>query len=159
MTNHNDASHSSFRERVHALVGHSAWRDSVGGGSPYRNGIPADHMIAAALSFGRAHKDDIGPDIAFDMATGSAGHYGRVCAALGKALAGDRSVLVRRNRAYLGHVSMAAYHVVLGRPCPSVPDGVKEDDWRDLVAAGAYVLERMAEDALSLAARKSRWAA
>lgn len=159
MTISSDVSHASFRERVHALVGHTTWRESSGGGARYRNGIPGDHMIAAALSFGRAHAEDIGPDIAFDIATGRAGHYGRVCAALGKALGRDRSVLVRRNRACLGHVSMAAYHVVMGTPCPAMPAGMAEADWRNLVAAGACVLERMAEDALALAARKARFAA
>lgn len=146
----------TFRERVYALAGHSTYREPTGGGTTHLRAIPADHMIAAALSFGRRSPDDVGVDVAIDMATGIAGHYGRVCAALGRALSADRSALVRRNRQRLGHVAMAAYSVVLGRACPPCPDGVTDDDWGDLVAAGALVLERLAEDALSLAARRAR---
>jgi hypothetical protein len=146
----------TFRERVYALAGHSTYREPTGGGTTHLRAIPTDHMIAAALSFGRRNPNDVGPDIAIDMATGIAGHYGRVCAALGRALSADRSALVRRNRQHIGHVAMAAYSVVLGRACPGAPDGVGEDDWGDLVAAGALVLERLAEDALALAARRAR---
>ncbi|NID14359.1 hypothetical protein [Luteibacter yeojuensis] len=157
----------TFRERVFALAGHSTYREPTGGGTTHLRAIPADHMIAAALSFGRRSvrnssgvfvpdANDVGPDIAIDMATGIAGHYGRVCAALGRALSADRSALVRRNRQHIGHVAMAAYSVVLGRACPPCPDGVTDEDWGDLVAAGALVLERLAEDALSLAARRAR---
>ncbi|WP_426287502.1 hypothetical protein [Luteibacter sp. E-22] len=146
----------TFRERVYALAGHGTWREPTGGGTTHLRAIPTDHMIAAALSFGRANPADVGPDIAIDMATGIAGHYGRVCAALGRALSADRSALVRRNRQRIGHVAMAAYSVVLGRACPGAPVGVNEEDWGDLVAAGALVLERLAEDALALAARRAR---
>lgn len=149
----------TFRERVYALAGHSTWREPTGGGTSHLRAIPADHMIAAALSFGRRNANDVGPDIAIDMATGIAGHYGRVCAALGRALAGDRSALVRRHRQIIGHVAMAAYSVVLGRACPPCPDGVTDDDWGDLVAGAALALETLAEDALALAARRNRRAA
>jgi len=146
----------TFRERVFALAGHGTWREPTGGGTTHLRAIPADHMIAAALSFGRRSPDDVGVDVAIDMATGIAGHYGKVCHALGRALAGDRSALVRRHRQHIGHVTMAAYSVVLGRACPGAPDGVADEDWGDLVAAGALVLETLAEDALALAARRAR---
>jgi hypothetical protein len=154
-----DTSRPSFRERVFALAGHGTWREPTNAGTSHIRSMPADHMIAAALSFGRRSPQDIGPDIAIDMATGRAGNYGKVCAALGRALNGDRSALVKRNRANIGHVTMAAYHVVLGRACPGAPDGVSESDWGDLVAAAAHVLEQLAEDALQLAARRARRAA
>lgn len=116
-------------------------------------------MIAVALSFGRCSPGDIGPDIAIDVATGIAGHYVRACAALWRALGADRSRLVRRNRARIGHVSMGAYSVVLGRACPPAPDCIDDGGRRDLVAGGARVLEQLAEDALSLGARTARRAA
>lgn len=152
-------SRPTFRERVFALAGHSTWREPTGAGTSHLRAIPADHMVAAALSFGRRAPDDIGPDVAIDMATQRPGNRLKVCAALGKALAGDRSVLVRRNKAHIAHVARAAYFVVMGQAPSAAPDGVSEADWRDLVAAGAYVLETLAEDALSLAARRARRAA
>jgi hypothetical protein len=152
-------SRPSFRERVYALAGHTTWREPTGAGTSHLRAIPADHMVAAALSFGRRNPQDVGPDIAMDIATGLPGHRRPVCAALGKALAGDRSVLVRRNQGYIAHVALAAYWAVLGRPVPDAPDGIAAEDWGDLVAAGALVLERLAEDALALAGRRNRRAA
>jgi hypothetical protein len=149
----------TFRERVFALAGHSTWREPTGGGTSHLRAIPADHMIAAALSFGRRNPKDVGPDIAMDMATGLAGHRRPVCAALGKAMAGDRSVLVRRNQGYIAHVALAAYWLVMGQGLREAPDGIADDDWKDLVAAGALILETLAEDALALAARRNRRAA
>lgn len=159
MTTFEAHSRPTFRERVYALAGHSTWREPTGAGTTHLRAIPADHMVAAALSFGRRSPADVGPDIAMDMATGRAGHCRPVCAALGKALAGDRSALVRRNRAYIAHVAMASYGVVMGRGLAPPPDGVADADWRDLVAAGACVLEQLAEDALALSGRRARRAA
>lgn len=166
MTTFEAHSRPTFRERVYALAGHSTWREPTGAGTSHLRNIPADHMIAAALSFGRAHLPngrpdmrDIGPDMAMDLATGRAGNYARICEALGRALAGDRSVLVRRHRPYIAVVAMAAYNAVMGRAHTPRPHDVNADDWNDLVAAAAYVLETMAEDALALAARRNRRAA
>ncbi|QQP96526.1 hypothetical protein [Lysobacter enzymogenes] len=151
-------SRPSFRERVYALAGHSTWREPAQGSSAQRP-IPTDHLIAAALAFGRDGKDDIGPDIAFDMATGRMGHHQRVCAALGAALAGARSRVVARNRPYIAVAAWAGYCAVLGQGVPPRPDGCNEQDWGDLVAAAALSLERMAEDALARAGRNARRAA
>jgi len=156
----------TFRERVYALAGHTTWREPTGAGTSHLRAIPADHMVAAALSFGRRtlpngrpDPNDIGPDIAADLATGRAGNYARVCEALGRALSADRSVMVRRHRPYVAVVAMAGYNALMGRAMPPRPHDVNEDDWNDLVAAAAYVLETLAEDALALAARRARKAA
>lgn len=146
----------TFRERVMALAGHSTWREPAGGHSTAVRQIPSDHLVAAALSFGRRGQDDIGPDIAVDMATGRMGHKARVCEALGKAMAADRARLVQRNRPVIGVIAWAAYCTVLGLPPVPRPLCVREDDWGDLVAAGALILERLAEDALALAGRRAR---
>jgi hypothetical protein len=149
----------TFRERVMALAGHSTWREPVGGHSTTMRQIPTDHLVAAALSFGRRGANDIGPDIAFDMATGRMGHKARVCEALGRAMAADRSRMVQRNRPVIGVIAWAAYCAVLGLPAVPRPQCVHEGDWGDLVAAGALILERLAEDALALAGRRARAAA
>jgi len=159
MTTFDASSKPSFRERVHALAGHTTWREPTGAGTTHLRSIPSDHMIAAALSFGRRDANDIGPDIAYDRATGHMGHKNRVCAALGKAMAADRSRLVQRNRAYIGVVAWAAYCIVVELPAVPKPEAVRDGDWADLVAAAAYILETLAEDALSLAARRNKRAA
>lgn len=159
---HEAGSRPSFRERVHMLVGHTTWREPAQGSSAQRP-IPTDHMIAAALSFGREGPDDIGPDIAFDMATGRMGHHRRVCETLGVALLrGVREQNqgeANRLRPYVAVVAWASYCAVVGAGQPPKPDGCRQDDWHDWVAAGALVLERLAEDALSAAVRRARRAA
>lgn len=150
-----------FRERVMALAGHSTFREPmrVGGSADARRSIPSDHLVAAALSFGRQGGDDIGPDIAFDMATGRRGHARRVCTALGVALAGDRSRLVRRCRPWLAIAAASGYGLLVdGQQYPR-PKDCSDDDWLDLVAASAAILEQLAEGALSLAAQRAQRAA
>jgi hypothetical protein len=150
----------SFIERVYALAGQGAWREpGTASGTSHLRNVPTAHMVAAALSFGRQGRDDVGPDIAIDIATGLPGHRVVICAALGKALAGDRSALVRRNRAYIAHAAAAAYTAAMGQPQRLPPDGVDLDDWCDLVAAGAHVLEVLADEALRRAERRHRRAA
>jgi hypothetical protein len=127
-------SRPTFRERVHALAGHSTWREPSHPGSvDARRTIPTDHLIAAALSFGRRGPDDIGPDIAYDIATGRMGHHRRVCLALGRALAGDRGAIVRRNQAFIAVVAWAGYSAVVGLGAVPKPAGCTQDDWDALV--------------------------
>lgn len=159
-TTHEAGSRPTFRERVHALAGHSTWREPTGAGTSHLRAIPSDHLIAAALSFGRRDPSDIGPDIAMDMATGVAGHWRTVCERLGGLLAADRGAACRRVAPYAAHAAIAAYNaVVRGWQVPSEPDGVRRDDWHTVVLFGCLLLERMAEDALALAERKHRRAA
>lgn len=163
---HEARSVPTFRERVHALAGHGTWREPSGGHSSEQRQIPTDHLISAALSFGRRNPRDIGPDIAIDMATGRPGHYLRVCEWLGRELRdgrpakADRSSPYRRSRAWVGHVSVTAYNaIVRGYSVPPAPDGCREDDWTELVLFACLLLEYAAEDALALAARRYRRAA
>lgn len=87
------------------------------------------------------------------------GHKNRVCAALGNALGRDRSRLIYRNKPYIGNVAWAAYCVVIGMPPVPKPNSMDAEDWADLVAGGASILECLAEDALTLAARRNNRAA
>lgn len=152
-----DTSRPSFAERVFALAGHGSWRDPVGSSARHLRAIPTDHLIAAALSYGRDGPRDIGPDIAIDMATGVAGHWRTICERLGAILAGDRSAACRRLRPHAAHAALAAYNaVVRGLRVPDEPDDVRRDDWQEAVLFGCLLLERMAEDALARAARKYR---
>jgi hypothetical protein len=150
-------SRPTFRERVAALVGHGTWREPSDGGRTAERQIPADHLVAAALSFGKRGEGDIGPDIAFDMATGRTGHYVRVIAWLGRTMAGERSAAVMKNRAHIGMAATLAYRAtVLGEKAPPPPEGVTEPHWQELLLFGCLLLEYAAEDALALAERKHR---
>lgn len=146
-----------FRERVFALAGHTTFREPASGRSNEARAIPADHLIAAALSFGRTSVDDIGPDIAFDMATGRPGHARKVVLWLGRILARDRTASCTRLRPSAALCAAFAYGAVVeGRPVPPAPQGVAERDWGEVMLFACLLLERAAEDALALAARKAR---
>lgn len=154
---HEPRSPTPFRERVLALAGHSTWREGGGSRSTAGKPIPADHMIAGALSFGRSAPGDIGPDIAFDMAVGRTGHAERVCRWLGPMLAADRARATERTRQWHGWIAVIAYRaVVLGEPVPPAPSGARTEDWAEVVIFAGLLLETAAEDALALAARRSR---
>lgn len=160
---HEPRSRPSFRERVHMLAGRSTWREPVGGHATAAKPIPADHLVAAALAFGRVNPGDIGPDIAFDMATGRPGHQRRVCEWLGRQLAteaqhrGGRVTALRRLQPWCAHYAVWAYNAtVQGWHCPPPPEGVATQDHGEALLFGCLLLERAAEDALALAARRAR---
>jgi hypothetical protein len=147
----------SFRERVHSLAGRTTYREPMGGYGTTASQIPSDHIIAAALSFGRRDRGDIGPDIAFDIATGRPGHYRQVCAWLGRQIIGDRTASVARMRPWAAHVSVASYNaVVRGWHVPEAPIGATAKDWGSAVILGCLLLQYAADDALALAARRNR---
>lgn len=160
---HEARSVPTFRERVHALAGHGTWREPAQGSSEQRQ-IPTDHIIAAALSFGRRtlhngkpDRADIGPDIAIDMATGRPGHYLRVCEWAGRQIAADRGAPARRAKPWAAHVAVSAYNaLVRGYSVPPAPEGFRDDDWAELVLFACLLLEYAAEDALALAGRRHR---
>lgn len=156
MTTFETHSRPTFRERVHALAGHSTFREPASGSTAQRQ-IPSDHLIAAALSFGRRNPRDIGPDIAIDMATGVAGNWRAVCEWAGRAVASDRSAAAVRAKPWAAHVAVSAYNaLVRGYAVPPAPDGVAAKDWGELVLFACLLLEYAAEDALALAARRHR---
>lgn len=149
-----------FAERVYALAGHGTFREPVGGRSTEAKPVPADHIIAAALSFGRTGPGDVGPDIAFDLATGRPGHQRRVVLWLGRLLSRDQSRSCRRTKPHAALCAAFAYGaVVRGLPVPPAPHGVSDADWGEVMLFACLLLERAAEDALAEAARRHRHAA
>lgn len=154
---HEPRSPSPFRERVLALAGHSTWREGGGSRSTEQKPVPADHMVAGALSFGRVGPHDVGPDIAFDLAMRRTGHSERVLRWLGPMLRADRSRAAERTRQWHGWIAVVAYRAaVLGEAPPPEPAGVSRADYGEMVLFAALLLETAAEDALALAARRAR---
>lgn len=150
-------SRPTFRERVYALAGHSTWREPVGSFTSQASQIPSDHLVAAALAFGRRNPRDIGPDIAFDIVTGRPGHYLRCCEWAGRAIAHDRGAPARRALPWAGVIAVTAYNaLVRGYSVPPCPAGLAEKDWQELVLFACLLLDYAAEDALALAARRNR---
>jgi hypothetical protein len=148
-----------FRERVMALAGRGGVCEPTAGGGSVRGTVPPDHMVAAALAFGRRDRADVGPDIAMAMATGRLGeaHTLRVLRWLGGLLAGDRSAACRRLRPWAGHYALWAFNAAMrGWQVPPAPEGVADDDHATVLLFAYLLLEQAAEDALALAARRWR---
>lgn len=147
-----------FRERVMALAGRGGYREpGMGGGD--RPTVPPDHMVAAALSFGRRGPDDVGPDVAIALATGriSEAQTLRALRWLGGLLASERKGATGRVRPWAGHVALCAWNAAIkGWQVPPAPEGVAESDWGEAVLFACLLIEQAAEDALALAARRWR---
>ncbi len=147
----------TFRERVFALAGHSTWRQPSDGARGEQRPIPADHLVAAALAFGRHGAKDIGPDIAFDMAVQREGHKRQVVLWLGAQLAAERSGACKRLRDWAAHYAVWGYNAMVhGSQFPPAPDGVADKDHGQVALFACLLLERAAEDALALAGRRAR---
>ena len=147
-----------FRERVMALAGRGGYREpGMGGGD--RPTVQPDHMVAAALSFGRRSPDDVGPDVAIALATGTLGEAQtiRVLRWLGGLLASERKGATGRCRQHAGRVALYAWNAVIkGWQVPPAPEGVSPQDWGEAVLFACLLIEQAAEDALALAARRWR---
>ncbi|MGL4275182.1 MAG: hypothetical protein ACRCTO_23105 [Pseudomonas paracarnis] len=142
-------------ERLGRLAGVSTYRVPVEGKGTSWQPIPSEHALCLALGMARTSDPlDVGPDVAFDMATQSSRHQRRVCEALTAALSESRDHrAVRRNRPYLAVAAWAAYtRLVYGTQGPA-PDGVKPDDWDVLVDVAERILATLADQAVWRAGR------
>lgn len=142
-------------ERLGKLAGATGWRQPVEGTGTSRRTIPAEHELAMALGMARTSDPlDIGPDVAFDMATGTNRHQRQVCEALAVAIANARDHrAVRRNRPFIRIVAWAAYTRLVYGDLPRQPEQMKPEDWEVLVEVAERILSMTADEAISRAAR------
>lgn len=144
---------ATFAERVMALAGGSTWREPVEGRGSDTGRVPTVHLVAAALAYGRRGREDIGPDIACDLATGRMGHAVRVTRGLRVAMGRDRSRLVRRNVRWLQTVAECGYMLAMGQRVLPCPDGMDVDEYTLLAEAARRILLRTADEAVAEAER------
>lgn len=151
--NHGDP--RTFLERLQRLCGESAYRMPVEGRSTRPGSLPAAHQLAAALGMARQGKDDVGPDIAFDMVTGRATTAGRVVRTVAEAMGLDRNRAARRCRPYLRIIVWASYAAIVGgsRQDQLRPSEVTQADWALLTEASERIMLSLAEQAVSRAER------
>lgn len=151
--NHSDP--RTFWERLGRLTGESTYRMPVEGRSSRSAQVPVAHTLATALAFGRQGKDDVGPDIAYDIACQTTAYANRVCRAVADAMCRDRNRAARRCRPYMRIIVWAAYlrvtrDEVYGRLRPAE---VSEADWDLLTEGAARILWALAEQAVAEAER------
>lgn len=150
---YNHGENPSFAERIASLAGKTTFRVPVEGRGTKSKRIPDEHAIAMALAYARQDADDIGPDLAYDMATASIRHRARIVRAVAGAMGKNRtSRPVSRNRPWLNMACNVAYCEIMGYRSPMMmPVGIREDDWALLVEASKRIMLTMAETAVQRA--------
>ena len=146
-------------ERLGKLAGTTGWRQPVEGTGTSRRTIPAEHELAMALGMARTSDPlDIGPDMAFDMATQSGRHKQRVCGVLAATLDAMHREhrVIGRNRPYLRVVAWAGYTRLVYGTTPAKPDGMGAVDWEELADVAERVLAEKADEAVWRAGRALR---
>ena len=147
---YNYAEQPSFLERLSVLAGKTSYRIPVEGRSSQVKAIPVEHSIAIALAYAREGGDDIGPDMAYDMATASYRHRTRIVRTVAEAIKKDRHCRpVRRNRHLVHLACEAAYQRAHNRSIVfDAPLGTNMADWEFLIEASYRIMQSMAESAV-----------
>jgi hypothetical protein len=148
----------SLWERLARLAGQTTYREPVGGRTTRVGVIPVEHELCVALGWARDRDDpnDIGPDMAIDIATGVGRNMPGIVRQLANALdagGGRGHRAVRRNRPYLRIVASDAYARLVYGHRYEKPETMSFDDWDTLTDAAVAILERMADNAMSRAER------
>lgn len=158
---YNHGERPSLWERLGALAGHTTYREPVGGRTSRHGVIPADHELCIALGMARRKDDrnDVGPGLAFDIATRSERHKHHVLPLIACAMVGDDGRwrrVIRRNRPFIAVVVADAYmRVIYGHGYP-VPDGMDAGEFGLLSDAAEKIMLTLAEEAVDRAARAMR---
>ena len=146
---------AGFAERCARLAGRTAYREPVGGHATRSDYMPDEHAIAAALAFGRLGRNDIGPDIAVAIATGSPAKRMEIVRELAAALLATTR-LADWCSDHLLQVCAESYLSVVGaKPVGSV-DGMTALHYDGLRRVGDATLWQAADDAFMRASRAYR---
>lgn len=152
----------SIWDRLAILAGQTTYRQPMEGRSTRTPRLPPEHELCIALGWARRRDDpfDIGPDVVFDMATGSGRYMPRVINALAGAMdpgpghRGHRAA--QRARPFLRVIASDAYaRLVFGQSFEK-PEDCRADDWIALTEGAYRALSTMADDALDRACRRLR---
>ncbi len=142
-----------FVERVARLAGRTAYRDPGNPRGTRQDQLPDEHAISTALAFARLDREDIGPDVAYCLATGSDAYRNKVCRQLAIDL---RSHRTRTMAAHRLTAAEAAWSVVVHNKRASVqmPGDVRPDDFDRLLLQAIAELYDSAWSALRRAETK-----
>ncbi len=148
---HNHSDPVTFPELLASLGGTTAYREPM---TPSASGqLLASNALAASLAYARQGPADYGPDMAFDLCTGSPAHHARVIHGMAAWLASGRSATAKRCAPYALRVAMAGYGLAMGVGSIAKPDGISDNDWLVLVNLVEMELLAQADEALVNAER------
>jgi hypothetical protein len=122
---------TGFLERIMQLAGSTSWREPgrVGGGTPYAaRGMTTENATALALAMARKNDRDVGPWVAYAMATGVEEHRGEIVTWLADKLIAGAGHIGARNADRMLFVAAACYrNVVLNQPRYDAPRRAPKD--------------------------------
>ncbi|SEO76621.1 hypothetical protein SAMN02800692_2009 [Luteibacter sp. UNC138MFCol5.1] len=107
---------AGFLERLGQLAGTTAWREpgKVGGGTPYAaRGMTTENSLALALAMARKNERDVGPWVAYAMATGVEDHAGDIITWLADKLVAGTQHIGARNKDRMLIISAVCYRNVI----------------------------------------------
>lgn len=152
-----DDTHSNerpgFAERAAKLAGRTTYREPVGGYGTSLGHMPDEHAIAAAFAYGRKGPNDIGPDIALSIITGTQAHRTRIVVELAAALLIQMPRVSRGEEDAVIEVAADCFLRVVAGTGSGKPEGMNSRAYESLAALGDSILFAAADDAISRARR------
>lgn len=116
---------AGFLERLGQLAGTTAWRDpgKSGGGTPYAaRGMTTENSLALALAMARKNDRDVGPWIAYAMATSVEDHRAEIITWLADKLIAGTQHIGARNRGRMLIIAAVCYcNVIRNEPRYDAP--------------------------------------
>lgn len=107
---------AGFLERLGQLAGSTAWREpgKVGGGTPYAaRGMTTENSLALALAMARRSARDVGPWVAYAMATGVEDHRAEIITWLADKLIAGTGYVGKRNAERMLIIAAVCYRNVV----------------------------------------------
>lgn len=156
------AERAGFAERLGRLAGETTYRVPVEGRSTRHASVPEPHALATALAYARRSRDDVGPDMAYDMVLGRATYRVRIVRSVAAAMMsyrGQGSRCIARWPQWVNQACHIAYGELLGFRAVRGPLAVPDDDWSMLVESAKRIMLILADDAVAHAERAYHCAA
>lgn len=141
-------------ERLGRLSGSTTYRGpDSGGGTPFAaRGMTTEAELLLALKMAQQHPRDVGPWIAYSIATRLDDRQGAIVTWLADKLIAGTGAIGKRNASRMLTVALAAYQLAIHGTEPKRP-GVRPVDFEGLVNIGAGWLWVKCEGAVDLAER------
>ena len=147
---------AGFAERAAKLAGMTTFREPVGGRGTKRDHVPDEHAMAAAFAYSRQGPNDIGPDIALAIITGTHAHGDRIIRELAAALMAGLGNRATGKTAAIVRVAAGCYLRAVCGSGGKKPDGLTDRQYELARILGESVLWRSANEALFRAERAYR---
>jgi len=147
---------ASFAERAAKLAGGTTFREPVGGRGTKHDHVPDEHAMAAAFAYSRQGKNDVGPDIALAIITGTHAHGDRIIRELAAALMAGLGKRAEGHATDILRIAAGCYLWAVSGERGRQPDGMEKRQYQIAHTLGDRILWQAAEESLFRAERAYR---